>query len=291
MARGNLISMLEISAPFPLRLLSDGVTLGDGAGPFGLVPRPKWSKLLPPDDQNRVPMVLWSPLIEVDGLRILVDCGCGDKNADVLATQYELRRADGTLIDDLAHAGLSPADIDVVVLTHLHGDHCGWATRRNGDAIVPTFPNARYYVQRREYEDATHPNERTRNTYFPDNFVPLLDAGVLTLLDGAAQITTSLRVVLTPGHSTGHQSVIVEVPGAAPYMHTGDLSIYAIHLARMPWVPAYDVLPMTSIESKREQQEWALRTQALLTFSHDTQMPAGRLVRSDRGFVDVQKVA
>ncbi len=283
--------MLQVNhSPFPLRLLSDGITWGDGAGPFGLVPRPKWSKLLPPDDQNRVPMQLWSPLIEVDGLRILVDCGAGDKDMSVFATQYDLRRPEGTLLDDLARTGLSPADIDLVVLTHLHGDHSGWATRRAGDAIVPTFPNARYVVQRQEFHDATHPNERTRNTYFPDNFIPLNKAGVLTLLDGATQITPSLRVVPTPGHCLGHQSVIVEVPGHAPYMHTGDLALYAIHFARLAWVTAYDVFPITTIDSKREQQTWALEHDALLTFSHDTQMPVGRLVRTDRGFMDVQRV-
>jgi len=283
--------VLDVSAaPFPLRLLSDGVTWGDGAGPFGLVPRPKWSKLLPPDELNRVPMVLWSPLIEVDGLRILVDGGCGDKNAEVLATQYELRRPEGTLLDDLARAGLSPDDIDVVVLTHLHGDHCGWATRRFGDRVAPTFPKARYYVQRREFEDAVHPNERTRNTYFAENFVPLMDAGVLTLLDGPAGVSPSVRVVPTPGHSTGHQSVVVEVPGHAPYMHVGDLSIYAVHLARLPWVPAYDVLPMTTIDSKREQQQWAIESHALLSFSHDPHTPVARLARDGRGFVEIQEV-
>ncbi|MCX6017239.1 MAG: MBL fold metallo-hydrolase [Chloroflexi bacterium] len=284
--------MLQInSANFPLRLLCDGVTWGDGAGPFGLVPRPKWSKLLPPDEQNRVPMQLWSPLIEIDGLRVLVDCGCGDKNDDVIATQYDLRRPEGTLLDDLARAGLATDDIDLVILTHLHGDHSGWATRRVNDAIVPTFSKARYVVQHQEYHDATHPNERTRNTYFPDNFTPLLDAGVLTLLEGAAQLTPSIRVVPTPGHCLGHQSVIVETPGNAPYMHTGDLSLYAIHFARNAWVPTYDVFPMTTIESKRTQQQWALEHNALLTFSHDTQMPAGRLVRNERGFVDVQRAS
>ena len=124
--------MLQVNhSPFPLRLLSDGITWGDGAGPFGLVPRPKWSKLLPPDDQNRVPMQLWSPLIEVDGLRILVDCGAGDKDMSVFATQYDLRRPEGTLLDDLARTGLCPADIDLV---EVHG--YGFPRTRGGPMFI-----------------------------------------------------------------------------------------------------------------------------------------------------------
>jgi glyoxylase-like metal-dependent hydrolase (beta-lactamase superfamily II) len=280
------------SAPaFSLRLLSDGVTWGDGAGPFGLVPRPKWMKILPPDELNRVPMALWCPLLEVDGKRILIDCGAGDKDLATFSTQYLLQRPNGTLIDDLARVGLSPADVDIVILTHLHGDHSGWATRlegaQAGGRIVPTFQNARYVVQRQEYFDATHPNERTRNTYFQDNFVPLFEQGVLELLDGAAQITPGVRVAPVPGHCMGLQAVIVEQQGRAPYIHVGDLALFAIHFARTAWVTAYDVFPMTTIETKREWQAWALAHQALITFSHDTQVPAGRLVKSGKGYLDV----
>jgi glyoxylase-like metal-dependent hydrolase (beta-lactamase superfamily II) len=269
-------------------LLSDGVTYGDGAGPFGLVPRPKWTKLLAPDAENRVPMALWCGLLDVDGKKILIDTGAGNKDLTTFSTQYFLQRPNGTLIDDLARAGVSPEQIDIVIQTHLHGDHCGWATRREGDAIVPTFPNARYYVQRADYDDATHPNERTRNTYFQDNFLPLAAAGVLTQLDGDAQITLSVRVVTMPGHCAGLQGVLVQT-GARPLLFVGDLAPYAIHFARTAWVAAYDVLPLITIETKRRWQAWALDHNPLLVFAHDTRLPIGSLVKSDKGFHDVVK--
>ncbi|MFN4293558.1 MAG: MBL fold metallo-hydrolase [Thermoflexales bacterium] len=286
-----------------IHLLSDGTSYWDGGGTFGLVPRVRWMKLLPPDDLNRVPQELRCVLIEADGKRILVDCGVGDKPNDLLATQYDVRRPRGTLPDDLARRGLRPADIDIVIFTHLHGDHSGWATTLDaqtppaGEAaapergLKPTFANARYYVQRREYEDATHPNERTRNTYFAENFVPLMRHGVLTLLDGEAQITPSVRVAPTPGHTAGHQSVIVESAStdepAPPVFLIGDMAPFMIHFERLPWVTAYDVLPMVTIETKRRWQSWAFERGAVLVSCHDTRQPVGRLARNDKGLFSV----
>jgi glyoxylase-like metal-dependent hydrolase (beta-lactamase superfamily II) len=274
-----------------IHLLSDGISYWDGGGAFGLVPRPKWMKLLPPDEHNRVPQDLRSVLIRADGQNILVDCGVGDKPNEVITAQYEVRRPNGTLLDDLARHGLQLEDINLVIFTHLHGDHSGWATecieQDIGCLFQPTFINARYYVQGQEYEDATHTNERTRNTYFADNFVPLHEAGVLTLLNGAAQITPSVRVVPSPGHTAGHQSVIVERTGVPPTLILGDLATYMIQFARLAWVTAYDVLPLQTIESKRYWQSWALEQQALLVSPHDTVISAGRLVQDSKGFMQV----
>ena len=284
-------TVMSDTALAQIHLLSDGTSYWDGGGAFGLVPRPKWMKLLPPDELNRVPQDLRSVLIHVDGQNILVDCGVGNKPNEIIASQYDVRRPNGTLLDDLARQGLQPEDINIVIFTHLHGDHAGWATECTeqdiGCLFRPTFTNAHYYVQGQEYEDATHTNERTRNTYFVDNFVPLHDAGILTLFDGAAQITPSVRVAPTPGHTAGHQSVIVDQHGTLPTLILGDLATYMIQFARLPWVTAYDVLPLQTIESKRYWQQWALEHQALLISPHDTVIPAGKLVKDSNGFMQV----
>ena len=301
------ISVDPVENPAKITLLSDGTSYWDGGGAFGLVPRAKWSKLIAPDEQNRVPQELRCVLIEADGKRILVDCGVGNKPNPLREAQYDVRQPNGHLLDDLARHGVQPAGIDIVIFTHLHGDHSGWATQLDkAGATVPTFPNARYYVQRQEYVDATHTNERTRNTYFPDNYVALLEHGVLTLLDGDAQISPSVQVIATPGHTVGHQSVIVrEVSphhlitreassssspsssSSCPILILGDLATYMIQFARLAWVTAYDVLPLMTIESKRRWQGWALENQAILISPHETLMPMGQLVRKERGFLDV----
>jgi glyoxylase-like metal-dependent hydrolase (beta-lactamase superfamily II) len=232
----------------------------------------------------------------------------------MLTAQYEVRRPNGHLLDDLARHNLQPSDIDIVIFTHLHGDHSGWATEcideGKGLRYRPTFPSAHYYVQAQEYEDATHTNERTRNTYFAENFVPLHEAGMLTLLDGPADITPSVRVVPTPGHTAGHQSVIVQrskgareqgsvgdakdapllplLPGSpAPLLILGDLATYMIQFARLAWVTAYDVLPLQTIETKRYWQKWALEEHAVLISPHDTLLPTGVLQKDNKGFLQV----
>lgn len=269
-----------------ISLLSDGTSYWDGGGTFGLVPRDKWARLLPPDEHNLVPQELRCVLIEAGGKRILVDCGVGNKPNPLIAAQYLVVRPHGTLMDGLARIGLTASDIDIVIFTHLHGDHSGWATLQS-TAAIPTFPNARYYVQRTEFEDATHTNERTRNTYFPDNFVPLLEHGVLTLLDGDTQITPYVQTVHTPGHTAGHQSVVVASAAADPVLLMGDMAPFMIHFERLPWVTAYDVLPLVTIESKRKMQHWAHDRHATLISCHDTRMPVGKLVVNDKGLYSV----
>lgn len=277
-----------------IELLSDGVSYWDGGGAFGLVPRVKWTKLLPPDELNRVPQELRCVLVRDGAHNILIDGGVGDKPNELLAAQYEVRRPNGSLLDDLARHGLNRDDIDTVIFTHLHGDHSGWATECVQPGVAgaynPTFPRARYYVQRQEYADATHVNERTRNTYFADNFIPLFEHGALTLLDGGASITPHVRVVTTPGHTAGHQSIVVDTP-TSPTLILGDLATYMIQFARLPWLTAYDVLPLQTIESKRYWQQWALEHDAILISPHDTVIPTGKLARDKKGFLQVMPVS
>lgn len=267
-----------------IHLISDGVVWVDRGGPFGLVPLALWRTIQPPDDQQRVPMILTCLLVRAGGHTIVVDTGLGTKLNDKERRIWGLERPAGTLLDGLARLGVAPEEVDLVIDTHLHGDHCAGNTmfaEEGGEAVRPTFPRARYVVQRREYEDAMRPNERTRATYFPINYEPLVTGGQMTLLDGDAEVAPGVRVVVTPGHTPGHQCVLFE-SGGEHALFVADLASYAVHFERLGWMTAYDVEPLVTLETKRRWQEWALETNGLLIFQHDTRVPAGRLVRDGK---------
>jgi glyoxylase-like metal-dependent hydrolase (beta-lactamase superfamily II) len=266
-----------------IHLVSDGTVMMDSGGPWGLVPRALWSKYLEPDDQHRVPMVLTCLLVRAAGKTILVDTGLGDKLTPKMIELWGLTRSHGTLIEGLARLGVMAEDVDIVIDTHLHGDHCAGNTIFTPDGgLAAAFPHAAYFVQRREYDDAMHPNERTRATYYPVNYEPLLVSGHLTLLDGDTEIVPGVRTVVTPGHTPGHQSVLFE-SGERPALFVSDLASYAIHFEKIGWMTAYDVEPLVTLETKRKWQQWALDTGGLLIFQHDPKVMAGCLVEDAKG--------
>ncbi len=257
-------------------IVSDGIAWTDGGGPFGLVPKVVWERSMRPDDKNRVPLALNCLLIYSEGKTILVDTGYGRKLTKKMWLHAGLERPEGDLLDSLARLGLKPADIDIVINTHLHLDHCGGNTIRQGEAVVPTFPNAQYLIQRLEWADAMMPNERTRATYFPENYRPLQEAGQLKIINGPTQVTGQVSTAVTRGHTRAHQVVILEANGQAA-IFTGDMATLHYHLERLAWVTAYDVEPLESIETKRYWQQWAVEKDALLIFQHDIQIPRGKL--------------
>ncbi|MCX6031328.1 MAG: MBL fold metallo-hydrolase [Chloroflexi bacterium] len=268
--------------PVRVHLLDDGEFRADGGAMFGVAPRILWEGIFRPDALHRIPLALRSLLIESSEGLILVDTGHGHK---LTTRQRELLgltddcRVDGRL----AEIGLRPADVRYVVNTHLHADHAGGNTAHSPDGqLVAAFPNATYLMQRLELADATYPNERTRNAYFRENFLPLGSlcrgdgASAMQVLNGDAQISSEVRVQITPGHTRGHQVVIVE-SGGETAIFLGDAAACAINLERLAWVPAYDVEPLVSMETKRSLRDWAFRRDALLFFQHDVAIPAGRI--------------
>jgi glyoxylase-like metal-dependent hydrolase (beta-lactamase superfamily II) len=202
--------------------------------------------------------------------------------------RWGLERPAGGLEASLARLGHSVDDVDIVINTHLHADHCGGNTRREGDELVARFPRAEYLVQRMEWADASHPDARTQGTYFPDNFAPLVAAGRMRLLHGDTRVTQHVRCVPTPGHTRGHQSVLVEAEGWKALI-VADLASYAVHLAHTAWLTAYDVLPLENIGTKEHWRAWAAEVGAWLFFPHDPWIPVGRMGRRE-GRWSVEKV-
>jgi len=266
--------MIHLGA-FQLYFLTDGTVHVDAGGPFGLVPRALYRDYLQPNAENQIPMTLTCLLIRAHGKLILVDTGLGDKLTDKMKENWGLLRSE-TLLEGLARQGVAPDQIDMVINTHLHADHCSGNTLFTAKGIEPTFPNAHYYVQRREYEDATHTNERTRSTYYEPNFQPLLDCGQMTLLDGDTDILPGVRGVVTPGHTPGHQSILLSSEGQHA-LFLSDLASYMIHFERLSWMTSYDTEPLVPLETKRKWQAWVLEHRALLISQHDPKVKAGYL--------------
>lgn len=281
MATAGLYSLPVIKiGDIEIRLISDGQIMADAGGAFGLVPRPLYAPIIQPDDQNRIPMEHRSMLIRAGGKTILVETGLGTKLNEKTKKLMGLTRPNGGLVEGLARHGMQPEDIDLVINTHLHSDHCGGNTYFEGDELKPTFPNAEYWVQRLEYADAALPNERTRGTYFAHNFVPLYESGQMRLLDGDVEVVPGIRCAVTPGHTRAHQSIIFEQENAFAF-YPSDLSTMAVQFARLAWMTAYDVEPLVTLETKRNWQRWVLERDALLLFVHDPLMAAGKLVEKD----------
>jgi glyoxylase-like metal-dependent hydrolase (beta-lactamase superfamily II) len=281
---------------FQLHLINDCNIMVDAGGPFGLVPRALWSPVfMPPDADNLLPMTQHNLLVQAGGRNILIDTGYGTRLPEKQRAFMRHAQPQGGLLAGLARLGLTPGDIDLVIDTHLHGDHCGGNTYAAEDGrILPTFPNAEYVVQRREYQDASRPNERTRATYIAANFEPLLETGRanevrLRLLEGDTEFAPGIRGVVTPGHTPGHMSVTLE-SGGQHAAFVCDLASYAVHFERLGWMTAYDVEPLITIETKRHWQTWALEHDALLIFPHDPLRPMGRLTEDANGKRTVVKV-
>lgn len=268
---------------FKIHLINDAFTLVDAGGVFGLVPRVLWRDLIAPDPENRVPMAYHALLVQTGTQTILIDTGWGNQVPEKQQQFMEMNRAQGGVMGALARIGVAPEQVDLVIDTHLHADHAGGNMRLSADgALVPAFPNAEYVVQRREHQDASHPNERTRATYLSENFEPLLKTGQMRLLDGDTDLAPGIRGVCTPGHTPGHMSVIVQ-SGGESLLFVCDLASYAVHFERLGWMTAYDLEPVVTLETKRIWQKWASENQALIVFPHDKLRPMGRFAFDQKG--------
>ena len=287
-ARSMTLGALELTP------LSDGFFALDGGAMFGVVPKPLWERVAPADARNRIRMGM-RPLL-VRGIRLqpdapattlLIDAGCGDKLDAKAREIYALDRT-RHLDHALADAGLTTADVDLVLASHLHFDHAGGFTARGSDgAVRPRFPRARYLVRAGEWDDATHPNERTRASYLEENLVPLRDAGVVTFIDEDCEIASGVRVRRTGGHTMHHQMVMIESAGkTAVFM--ADLVPTAAHVP-LPWIMGYDLYPADTLEFKRAFLREAVEREYLVFFEHDPETAAAYL-REKNGRIVVERV-
>lgn len=245
----------------------EGYFMLDGGAMFGVVPKTLWEKACPSDGKNRIRLGLNSLVVCTPSAVVLIETGIGTKSDQKFSGIYCIETEPG-LVPALAGAGFRPEDIDFVINTHLHFDHCGGNTRRDDSGrVVPVFPRARYIIQKGEWEAAVRPNERDRASYLTENFVPVRDAGLVDLVEGDREVTPGVEVVVSPGHTRRHQCVLVR-SGGQTLCFLGDLVPTAAHV-RLAYIMSYDLYPVETLETRKSLYAQAIAGDWILGFVHD----------------------
>ncbi len=259
---------------FELFPVLDGYFRIDGGAMFGAVPKVLWSKLTVPDRKNRVRLSLNCLLIRAADKTILVDTGLGYQYSKKTVELYGMERK-SDLLSSLARLEVDPSDVDYVINTHLHFDHCGGNTRKVDGRFVPAFPNAMYVIQRQEWYGASNPDERSRASYRMNDFNPVEDAGKVMFVDGDEEVVPGIKVLLTNGHTLGHQSVMITGrTGTALYL--GDVMPTTHHL-KPHYLTGFDEYPVDLMHRKKDIIERAQKEKWLLIFEHDPAVVFARL--------------
>lgn len=265
---------------FKLSIVRECTFKLDGGAMFGVVPKPLWGEVSPADELNRILLSCNLLLIETDSGRVLVETGMGDRWSERDRERYEIQ----SLVDHanvLKELSLTNEDVDRVVISHLHFDHAGGATRLVDGKLMPTFPRAKYYVQKGEWEFAHKANARAKASYRLDDFEPLKEYGQLAIVEGDAEILPGVRVRVTGGHTCHHQIVTFESSGEKGVFFA-DIIPTKSHLPP-PWVMGYDHYPLSTCDVKSAWLKQAAQENWLVVFDHEPGIPWGRVKQTVDG--------
>ncbi len=260
----------------------------DGGAMFGVVPKSLWERKIPADDKNRIPLIARSLLLRGHGRTILVDTGCGTKFSEKELAIYGVTHIQ-SLDDSLTNYDLTPADITDVILTHLHFDHAGGTTYLQGEEVVPTFPNATYYTQRRQLHWAKNPTLRDRASFLVENWAPLEKSGQLRVLNGNELPLTNIELLFSDGHTCGQQLPLIKDTDSA-LLYCGDLIPTSAHIP-IAWGMGYDNQPLVIMAEKEATLARAVKENWTLFFEHDPAICAVTLKEGRKGITQDQVVA
>lgn len=268
---------------FELTVCTDGTYLLDGGAMFGVVPKTLWQRRAEADGLNRILLGLNTLVVRTGRQTMVIETGVGNKMS---AKMREIHENQELLPASLAAAGVKPEEVDVVINTHLHFDHCGWNTTLQDDgSVTPTFPNARYFAHRGEVEHGHLQLDRDRVSYLSPNYDPLIASGQMTLLDvgkgEVREIVPGVSVELFPGHTSQLMGVHVE-SGGEHACYISDLIPTSAHLDPT-WVMGYDLDPMRCIEERKRFYARAIPEKWLVVFTHDHRVPTARIGWSEKG--------
>ncbi|RPH50409.1 MAG: MBL fold metallo-hydrolase [Desulfobacteraceae bacterium] len=263
-----------------------GDFLLDGGAMFGVVPKMLWEKKIPADNNNLIPMKARSLLIRGEERNILVDTGPGNKLSAKMKKIYRIDDNSINADSSLSKHGLTINDITDVIITHLHFDHAGGSTTIRKKKLVPAFPNAKYYIQKTQFEAAVNPGPGETSSFTGDDFLPLEESGALILLDGPCELFRGIEILVTDGHTKGQQHPLVKGKEASLFF-CADLIPTSAHIPST-WHMAYDNYPLTTIREKEEYLSTALKKNWILFFEHDP-VTAAAFIKQDNKSMVVDK--
>ena len=276
---------------FQVRIVRDGIYHWDGGAMFGVVPRTLWGRKIAPDELNRIPLGLNCYLIETDEHTVLVETGGGDKMDPKARERMKMPPRPVPLRDTIAATGVDTESIDVVINTHLHWDHCSGNTILDPSAGIAraAFPRATYYTRRAEWEHAHERHPRDSVSYIDANYDPLVESGKMILIDSDREIVPGVSVALAPGHNSDMMIVTASSAGET-FCFFSDLVPTVFHLTPT-WVPAFDLFPLQTIETRTRLLEQAARENWLCAFGHDAIVSFARVTRDGGKFSAVGEIS
>lgn len=267
---------------YQIHVLNSGLFKLDGGAMFGIIPKPLWERTNPPDELNRIQMAARNLLLVNGNRKILVDTGMGDKWNEKSRKIYDINNSEFTLQGELQKLKINSDEITDVILTHLHFDHTGGSTEYENGKIVPAFPNAKYYVQKKNFDWAMNPSERDRGSYIKENFLPLYEAGVLNFVEGEETFDDEIEFIVFNGHTFAQQLVKIS-DSTNTFLFCCDLFPTTSHIP-LPYVMGYDLQPLITVEEKKRILKKAVDENWKLIFEHDADTVFATVAVDEKGY-------
>ncbi len=267
---------------YELHSLESGSLMLDGGAMYGVVPKPLWERSSPADEKNRIKLVTRHLLLISDDKKIIIDTGSGKNWDEKFEKIYAIDHSTTDILTALNKLGIKREEITDVIITHLHFDHVGGAVLFEGNRIVPTFPNATYHIQKKQFEWGLNPSDRDKASYFKDRYVPLAEEGILNRIEGETNFDDDMELLVMEGHTFSQQIVKIS-DSSNTLLYCGDLIPLSSHI-NLPYIMGYDLQPLVTLEEKKKLLPKAVEENWILFFEHDPEIAAATIVKSDKGY-------
>jgi len=267
---------------YKLSIIESGNFRLDGGAMFGIIPKVLWQKTNPPDEVNRIKLSTRHLVLQNESKKIIIDTGMGEKWDEKFKSIYAIDES-ASMNFALKSIGLKPDDITDVILTHLHFDHTGGSTIQNNGKLEPAFPNAKYYVQKQNYDWAVNPSDRDKGSYIQENFFPLFEKEVLNFINGNEQFDDEIDFIVINGHTFGQQMVKIS-DGNNTFLFCSDLMPFVSHIP-LPYIMGYDLQPLVTLEEKKKILKQALDENWKLFFGHDPEIAFATIKKFGEGYI------